>query len=218
MFNEKKYMKKYWTRNKNKLLKQHREWSKNNPGKAREYSQRWDKTNPEYKKQWYQDNKEKTIKRTKQWIKNNREKVRLNFRQWKIKKRRIDLKLNINEKIRRAISISLKENKNGRHWENLVNYTLNDLIKRLEITMPKGYNWQDYLNGDLQIDHIIPIRAFEFKTPEDEEFKECWSLYNLRLLSSDENRLKHDTIDNPILLGLLIKVKVKKSKKKGVDK
>jgi len=98
---------------------------------------------------------------------------------------------------------SIKKDKAGRHWETLVGYTLNDLIRRLRKTMPNGYNWQDYLKGKLHIDHIIPKRAFTFKTSKDEEFKQCWSLYNLRLLPANKNKSKQDSL-SPILLGLLL--------------
>lgn len=205
------YMKEYYQINQEEMERKHRQWRKDNIDKARKYRSQWQKDNPEKarkaKEQYYENNHEEVIERTKQWIKDNRKRVRLNFRQWQIKKRKTDFKFSLNEKIRRAIAISLKENKQGRRWEDLLGYTLEDLIKRLEITMPVGHNWQNFIDGKLHIDHIIPIRAFEFKSPEDKEFKDCWSLHNLRLLPEKENRLKHDTIDNPILLGLLINVK-----------
>ena len=56
-----------------------------------------------------------------------------------------------------AIRKSLKSNKEGRHWEGLVGYTLKDLIRRLKKTVPSGYTWQDFLEGKLHVDHIIPI-------------------------------------------------------------
>jgi len=100
---------------------------------------------------------------------------------------------------------SIKNNKRGRHWETLVGYTLNDLIRRLRKTMPDGYNWQDYLEGRLHIDHIVPKKAFDFNNPEDKGFQMCWSLCNLRLLPASENKSKQDSITNSTLLGLLIK-------------
>jgi len=128
-----------------------------------------------------------------------------NHKQYMNMKRKTDLKYNLNCKISRGIYKALRGNKAGRHWETIVGYTINNLIKYLRKTMPKGYCWQDYLKGKLHIDHIIPIRAFVFNKPEDEEFKQCWSLCNIRLLSIKENLIKHDSINNPILLGLLLK-------------
>jgi len=92
---------------------------------------------------------------------------------------------------------SLRDNKNGRKWEDLIGYTLDDLIKRLEKTIPKGYIWQDYLTEKLHIDHIIPISVFNFDKPEHIDFKRCWALNNLRLLPAKENMMKHDKLYKP---------------------
>ena len=116
------------------------------------------------------------------------------------------LKKHINDNIRSSITSSIRK-QYWWHWENLVGYTLEDLIKHLKKTMPKGYTWQDYLKGKLHIDHKIPIRAFVFNKPDDEEFKQCWSLDNLRLLPAKNNESKGDKILNPILLRLLINQK-----------
>ena len=115
------------------------------------------------------------------------------------------IKHKLNDKISTLISKSLKNNKEGWRWESLLGYTLNDLIKRLKATIPEGYTWEDYLSSKLHLDHIIPIRAFDFNTEEDVELKQCWSLYNLRLYPAKDNVLKGDRINNSILLGLILK-------------
>lgn len=89
-----------------------------------------------------------------------------------------------------AIWESLKGNKAGRHWETLVGYTLQGLIAHLKGTIPDGYTWQDYLDGKLHLDHIIPVAAFDFTKPEDNDFKRCWALENLQLLTAHENLRK----------------------------
>jgi len=223
------YNKQWYEDNKEKVGERHRQYNKNNSEKIKEYKKLWYKNNPEYDKQYYKDHPRDCSDYHKGWYKNNTERENEKHRQFnkanykKLKeykeqwlknnpkymgeyernRRKIDLKFNLNRKIKDMMSHSLKGNKRGRHWESLVNYTLNDLIKRLKKTMPRGYTWQDYLKGKLHIDHIIPIRAFEFEIPEDKEFKQCWNLYNLRLLSVEENILKGDKIINPILLNLL---------------
>ena len=70
--------------------------------------------------------------------------------------------------------------------------------------MPKGYIWQDYLEGKLHIDHIIPIDVFNFDSPEQIAFKKCWGLKNLRLLSARENIIKNNKLLKPFQLGLKI--------------
>lgn len=122
-----------------------------------------------------------------------------------LKKRlKTNLKYQLNSRISTSIRISLKGNKNGRHWESLVGYTYIQLKKRLKLTMPKGYTWKNYINGELQIDHIIPISFFEFSKPEDLGFKKCWELSNLRLLSKKENFKKHNKLIKTLQLNLMI--------------
>lgn len=144
----------------------------------------------EQKRQNYKKNREKENERSRQYRIKNREKLNEYSRLWKNKNYKIDLKFNLNYKMGRAIRKSLKGNKQGRHWEELVGYTLKDLIKRLKKTIPKDYNWQGYLNGDLHIDHIIPIDVFNYTKPEHPDFKRCWTLNNLRLLPAKENLIK----------------------------
>lgn len=117
-------------------------------------------------------------------------KERLNKRL--VEKRKTDIKYKLNNNMSRAVGKSLKGKKNGRKWLSLVSYTLNDLIKRLKNTVPKGYTWDDYIvkNHILHIDHIIPVSAHNFKTPNDEDFKRCWALKNLQLLPAKENMSK----------------------------
>lgn len=38
-----------------------------------------------------------------------------------------------------------------------------------------------------QIDHIIPLSEFKYTSFEDESFKKCWALENLRPYSAKQN-------------------------------
>lgn len=189
----KKYYIKYRKNNKEKLLKQHRDWRGNNLG----YNKRYYEKN---KKKWKEEYSEGKEEYNKQWRKNNPEYFRKYFKN----KRKTDLKYNINRKISYAIWFSLRGNKAGRQWESLVDYTLNDLIKRLEGTIPEGYTWQDFLNGKLHIDHIIPKSVFNYTKPKHTDFKRCWDLSNLQLLPAKENKIKYTKITKPFQLALKI--------------
>lgn len=87
--------------------------------------------------------------------------------------------------------------KGGRGWESLVGYTTDQLMRRLHQTMPSGYGWDDFLAGKLEIDHIIPVAAFNFTAPGDIDFGRCWALSNLRLLPALENMKKGATLTAP---------------------
>ena len=123
-------------------------------------------------------------------------------------KRRTDLKLNLDNKISSKIRRSLKGKKNYKKWETLVGYTKVDLIKRLKYTLPQGYTWQDFLDGKLHIDHIIPISAFNYNTSDNPDFKRCWALTNLRLLTEKENRIKGNKLEKPFQPALKILGKI----------
>jgi len=120
-------------------------------------------------------------------------------------KHKNDLKTIINNRMRCGIGHSLKiGTKNGNHWEFLVPYTYKQLEIRLKSTIPKEYTWKDFLSCKLEIDHIIPINAFNFEKPEDFDFKRCWALSNLRLLPAKENMIKHNKLIKPFQLGLVV--------------
>lgn len=191
------YSKQYYKKNREKILEKKKQYLKDNPGKAKEMQIK--------SKQWREDNPEKVKKQYRKYNIKNAGKINKNRRINQAKRWKTDLKFNLNYKMGKNIGEALKSNKAGQKWEDLTGYTLTDLIKRLNKTMPGGYTWKDYLSGALHIDHILPKRLFQYTIPEDKEFKQCWNLYNLRLLPAKENLLKNDNITNPILLGLLLK-------------
>ena len=174
----------------------------------KEYMKRWLQKNKEhrkkyhkqYNKQYYTKNKERIKEQHKQWRKKHPECMN----QYKTKRRKTNLKCNLNNRIANAVWRSLKGNKRGGHWETLVGYTLNDLIKHLQKTMPTGYTWQDYLEGKLHIDHKIPISVFNFTDAKHIDFRRCWTLENLRLLPVEENLIKHNKLDRPFQSSLKI--------------
>lgn len=205
---ERETRKKYYKNNSGKIKKYCKQWRKNNLEKIREYDKQWRKNNSEKRREisnrYQKNNPGKNKERAEQWAKNNPEKVRERKRKWDKDKRKIDLKYNINEKMSCGIRASIKGNEKRRSWEKLVGYTLIDLIKRLKNTMPAGYTWQDYLQGKLHIDHIIPIDAFNFTRLEHTDFKRCWELENLQLLPARENLIKHTKLSKPFQPALRI--------------
>jgi hypothetical protein len=51
-------------------------------------------------------------------------------------------------------------------------------------------SWENY--GKWHVDHIRPKASFHYTNPDDEEFKQCWALRNLRPLWGKENSAKKD--------------------------
>ena len=178
----KKYNKRYRTNNPEENRKSSIKWNKNNPEKRKEITKRYRKSH-----------REERLEYQRQFNKNNPEYKK----QWQSHKLKTDLKYNLNRRISGGIYKSLKGNKMGRGWENLIGYTLNDLIKHLKKTIPKGFSWQDLLEGKLHIDHKIPKSAFNYAEPEHIDFKRCWALKNLQLLPAKKNRIKYNKLTRP---------------------
>jgi hypothetical protein len=75
-------------------------------------------------------------------------------------------------------------NKNGRHWEDVVGYKLEDLKIHIEKQFDSKMSWDNY-GTYWHIDHIIPRSYFSM-----EQTKDCWALENLRPLEAKENIYK----------------------------
>ena len=174
--------KKYYENNTEKCLLACKKWRENNLDKAKETG----KLN-------HIKNKEKEQVQHLIWLKNHPDKIRKysNNRYYK-NKDKIDAKLNKN--ISKHMWEALKGNKQGRHWEKLVNYTLQDLIKHLEKRFTNGMTWDNYGKYGWHIDHIIPIYLWEFNSYNDREFKQCWCLANLQPLWAKDNLRKGNRV------------------------
>ena len=128
---------------------------------------------------------------------NNKEKEKASRRRRDRERRDFDLNFKLRKNISRIIRKCIKKNKSGLHWEKIVGYSLNDLISYFKNT--SNYLIEDYLNGKLHIDHIIPVSAYSFSSYEDEEFKKCWNLRNLRLIPAKENLTKNAKLDTILI-------------------
>lgn len=144
--------------------------------------------NPEIKAKWNAA--------TAKWSNENKDRVADNLRRYR-EKNKNDPAVRLDNKIMCGFWRCLRGQKSPASWELLTGYTADQLKARLIDTMPDGYSWEDYLNGTLSIDHIIPRSAFNYQTPDDVDFKKCYALGNLRLLSMSENRKKHATLQEP---------------------
>lgn len=87
-------------------------------------------------------------------------------------------------------TFNLSKSKCG--WQTAVGYTLQNLVEHLEKQFDDKMNWDNY-GSYWHIDHIKPKSLFKFTSTNDENFKECWSLKNLRPLEANENRRKSNT-------------------------
>lgn len=98
----------------------------------------------------------------------------------------------LNHTMSSSIRKALARGKGGYSWEALVGYTLQDLVAHLERQFLPGMTWDNRGRDGWHIDHIVPLSAHSYSSPDDEDFKAAWSLTNLRPLWAEENLRKKD--------------------------
>lgn len=189
---------------------------------ANELGRQWRESKGPAMLEYYKENdlkrdREKRKQWRSEWLNNNREAVNAKRREWWNRNReRVNAKLtSIRQndpqvKLNNAISSGMKESlhfgKNRRRWQELVGYTLEDLRKHLEKQFKDGMSWDNYGKYGWHVDHIIPLSAFHYETPNDIDFKQCWALKNLRPMWAAENISKHGKVDKPFQPSLAIAI------------
>lgn len=138
----------------------------------------------------YDNNKETILEKNKLYRIINKEKLREQHEKYKKENIYNTIEYKISKSISANIRDSIKNNKNGRHWEIIVGYSLNELINHLEKQFKQGMTWENYGRFGWHIDHIKPKSSFSYKSYEDEDFKECWALSNLQPLWWEDNLKK----------------------------
>lgn len=111
-----------------------------------------------------------------------------------------DPKFAMRESISSSIYYMLNGDKSKQSILNYVPWTLDELILHIE---SKFENWMSWDNRGIyskatwddndpstwkwHLDHIVPHSSFQYSSMEDDEFKKCWSLDNLRPYSAKQN-------------------------------
>lgn len=163
-----KNTRKWQEENRDKFLEYKRKHREANPKKYREYRRKWSKNNPECHKEFRENNKE--------W-----------FKDYFQSKRKSDPQYRLNQRIGSNIRMAIIEDAHGRSWEELVGYTLHELKDHLVAQFEPGMTWENHGSDGWHIDHIKPRHKFNFTIVDDQEFKECWALENLRPLWAEDN-------------------------------
>lgn len=103
---------------------------------------------------------------------------------WKAKQRRTP-KGKIDSHMRTLMGRALKQHKVGRSWKSLVPYAWQELKAHIEAQFQPGMTWENH--GEWHLDHIRPRASFNYTTPEDPEFQQCWAMENLQPLWALDN-------------------------------
>ena len=136
-------------------------------------------------KEWRERNPGAMYAAVKSWRSENKEKVTDYYAKMYASDRG-----NIAVRISRGISKAIGAEKAGRHWEEMVGYSLDELKNHLERQFVKGMNWEN--KSKWHIDHIVPKHSFSLDSSES--IKACWALSNLRPIWASENCKKRHSM------------------------
>ena len=155
-----------------------------------------------YRKEYREKNREKHNKYNKDWCEKNREITRIRNRLQGKKRREMEShkqymhkrnqipKNKINRAIGCQMNKAIARGKRGYRWEDIVGYTLTDLLKHLKSLFKEGMTWDNYGLYGWHIDHIRPLSSFKFKDVNDPQVAEAWALSNLQPLWAKDNLRK----------------------------
>ncbi len=166
--------KELYQENREKRLRQRREYCKKYPERV-----------AKQKRREYLKNKERHLKRGRDYQK---------------EKRKVDIHFKIKKNVSKLIWSRLKSRLSGKDglstFRDILPYTLEELMQHLESRFESWMNWDNYgaKRNYWVIDHIKPDSSFNYKSTNDKEFQECWALSNLQPLEFIENIKKGNKI------------------------
>lgn len=195
------------------------EWRAENPGRNAAAKKERYKKDPEKHREagrrYYENNKDKIKVRNKRFQAENRASY-LETARNSAEKRRATARVKLSENVSRALRHRLINGKGGRKTFDILGYTVDELKVHLENQFETGMSWDNY--GEWEIDHIIPVSAHNYETPEDVDFQRCWALTNLRPLWKSENRSKGAKLAAPFQPTLMLRHANDNSPPKSEDK
>lgn len=177
----------YASRCKECLKSIHKIWRERNKELIREIERR----NAAYRKEY--KSRPEVIARRRELSKSPEKK---SLRAARIRNKRVnDPRFSLHSRISCSINQSLRRvngKSKGANWNTLLGYSTEQLRAHLEKQFLPGMGWHNIC--DWHIDHIIPVSNFKFTSANDDEFKRCWCISNLRPLWSKENINKSDKL------------------------
>jgi hypothetical protein len=199
------YAKKSYQRNKEKINSKKRNDYKNNPDKYKDTNKRYISNNRdkvrETLKNYYNKNIEDLLKYHKEYREKNKDKRAKQKKEYE-KKRRKNAEFKLRKAVSNAVYCAILRDggiKGGSILNNMP-YSINELKIHIESQFEPWMNWENWGvydpetwddNDDStwmwQIDHIVPQYNFPYSSMEDNNFKKCWALSNLRPYSAKNN-------------------------------
>jgi hypothetical protein len=199
----------YYQNNKNILDVSNKLWASKNPDKRKSIQKKYYDNNMseilENQRIRYADHLEEEHMRSKKYKTAHKEEIKIKRAEASKQKRISSPEFKLKSNVSRSIRGGLKKNggsKNGITFLKKIGYSIEDLRKHLEFLFEPWMSWSnwgvycnktwddnDSTTWTWQIDHIVPHSAFKYSSMDDNDFKKCWSLNNLRPLSAKQNFL-----------------------------
>ena len=167
-------------------------------GKARYVNAQWFKSHVEAYRKHAAKKAEITAKPWTDPSLTDAEKYRMQYR--------LDAEFQLKERLRRQINKKLKRDDvadlaraalsrkgQSKKAESMLGYKLADLRLYLERQFTKGMTWERFMAGEIHIDHIVPQKAFNLS--DDDEWRRCWCLTNLRPMWAVDNWKKSAKVE-----------------------
>jgi hypothetical protein len=204
--------KKYRNTNKNKISLNKKHYYSKNKDKILCYKDQYRKIN---KLKLREISKKFRLKNRIKICLSNRKYYRLNSDKYRIysniyMKRRLleDPAFKIRHSLSQIISYNLRKRKSNKYGFSILkylSYTIQELKEHLEKQFESWMTWEnrgrytvkswnddDASTWTWNIDHIIPQSKLPYTNMEDDNFKQCWALENLRPLSAKQNILEEN--------------------------
>jgi len=206
------YNKNYYGNNKRSILDNNKKYYNDNKAAVDRYRKNYIADNKEdvaaKNKIYCLNNKEKILNAKRAYRIKNKVLINKKNNMYVMRRKSEDIGFRLRKNISRAISFYLVSNKGSKNGQSIlpsIQYSIHDLKIYLESLFESWMNWSNYgsykliswLDNDSstwiwQIDHIVPQSSFNFTSMQDDDFKKCWALENLRPYSAKQNILDGD--------------------------
>ena len=180
----------YYEKNKELSIAKSKEYHKNNPEIRKKCNRNYHATHKEQERQYRINNRDKINQRGKE-------------------RRSTDAAYKLRHSISRDIYFALKKNGHSKNNQSIIKflpYSMAQLKQHIENLFEPWMNWNNRgkynprtwndnnpLTWKWNLDHIIPHSDLPYKSMEDENFKKCWALENLRPYSAKQNIIDGST-------------------------
>jgi len=161
----------------------------------------------EYNQKYYLENKAFLKKKNQEYYLENKETLDKKHIAYNSEYLKVKRKNDASFKLRSTISVAIWQvlsmnhsSKNGMSCLEYLPYSIPELKFHLEKQFEPWMNWSNqgkysrktWNNNDSStwtwsLDHIVPQSDLPYSSMEDENFKKCWALSNLRPLSAKQN-------------------------------